>query len=33
MPEDIMQVPGISQKTFEKNSELITVADPAPKKK
>ena len=32
MPEDLMQVPGIGQKVFAANQELIVVQDPAPKK-
>ena len=31
MPEDIMQVSGIGQKTFEKNREIIIIAE-TPKK-
>lgn len=28
MPEDLMQVKGIGQKTFEKNREIIIVEEP-----
>ena len=28
IPEDIMQVPGIGQKTFENNKDLIIVEEP-----
>ena len=31
MPEDIMQVSGIGQKTFEKNQEIIIVDEPQKK--
>ena len=30
-PEDLIQVPGIGQKTFEKNKEVIVVGPPAKK--
>jgi competence protein ComEA len=30
-PEDLIQVPGIGQKTFEKNKDLIVVGPPAKK--
>ena len=33
MPEDLMQVSGIGQKTFEANQEIIVVEEPKPKKK
>ena len=33
MPEDLVQVSGIGQKTFEANQEVIIVEDPKPKKK
>jgi competence protein ComEA len=33
MPEDLVQVPGIGQKTFEANQEVIIVEEPKPKKK
>ena len=32
MPEDLMQVSGIGQKTLEANQENIIVEDPEPKK-
>jgi len=28
LPEDLMQVPGVGQKTFEKNKDLISVEEP-----
>ena len=33
MPEDLVQVSGIGQKTFEANQEVIIVEEPKPKKK
>ena len=33
MPEELMQVSGIGQKTLEANQENIIVEDPKPKKK
>ena len=33
LPEDLMQVSGIGQKTFEANQEAIIVEEPKPKKK
>ena len=33
MPEDLMQVPGIGQKIFAANQELIVVEESKPKKK
>ncbi len=33
LPEDLMQVSGIGQKTFEANQEIIIVEEPKPKKK
>jgi len=32
MPEDLMQVAGIGQKTLDANQEIIIVEDPKPKK-
>ena len=32
MPEDLVQVSGIGQKTFEANQEVIIVEEPKPKK-
>ncbi len=33
LPEDLVQVSGIGQKTFEANQEMIIVEEPKPKKK
>ena len=33
LPEDLVQVAGIGQKTFEANQEAIIVEEPKPKKK
>ena len=33
MPEDLMQVSGVGQKTLEANRKIITVGDSKPKKK
>jgi competence protein ComEA len=33
LPEELMQVSGIGQKTFEANQEVILVEEPKPKKK
>ena len=33
LPEDLLQVSGIGQKTFEANQEIIVVEEPKPKKK
>lgn len=33
LPEELVQVSGIGQKTFEANQEIIIVEEPTPKKK
>ena len=33
LPEDLMQVSGVGQRTFEANQDMIIVEEPKPKKK